>query len=208
MGEDMAKRMATRLKGHEMTSTNEPYTPSTEEVARWWGKNPNVAQEWRQASFNRMLASVRAEAEAKGRAEGDSALRAEIETRDNGWREADKWRERAKKAEADRDALVAVIEKVREEAGGAYQDIPADNIDAILSTAPADVLAERDACVRKQALLDAAGEIRAEMGRDEVEMHQLSHEHELPQLSRVMLNGATRFAERLTARATQEDINA
>jgi TPP-dependent indolepyruvate ferredoxin oxidoreductase alpha subunit len=48
--------------------------------------------------------------------------------------------------------------------------------------------------------LAVASTIRAEMGLDELAMHDLSHEEQLPLNSRIMLNGATRFAERLAAR--------
>ena len=48
-----------------------------------------------------------------------------------------------------------------------------------------------------QTLGEIGADIRERMGGDEVDMHLLMHEHELPGPSRIMLNGATRFAERL-----------
>ena len=42
-----------------------------------------------------------------------------------------------------------------------------------------------------------AAKIRADMGRDECGLHDVLSESDLPKLSRVMLNGGTRFAERL-----------
>lgn len=55
--------------------------------------------------------------------------------------------------------------------------------------------------IEAAALRNAADTIRAEAGTDELGMHQMMHEDELPQLSRVMLNGVTRAAERLRDRA-------
>jgi hypothetical protein len=48
-----------------------------------------------------------------------------------------------------------------------------------------------------RTLAEIGADIREQMGADEVAMHDLMHENELPQLSQVMLNGATRFSERL-----------
>lgn len=61
-----------------------------------------------------------------------------------------------------------------------------------------DELTERVRAEQREA---DAREIRAEMARDELALNDVMYEHQLPQLSRVMLNGATRFAERLTARS-------
>jgi len=178
-------------------STNEPYTPSSEEVREPgiyvldydptdspmehdvlrltasgdWFKvghglpitfHPNDHDTFERLIPESDLASVRAEAEAKGRA-------AAIKDWHNSGRQQHTERELGK-ARADRDALAAAIENVREWVRAIYPTAPndgdawivasLDHLDSILSTAPADVLAERDARMRaegaKQALLDTA----------------------------------------------------
>lgn len=54
---------------------------------------------------------------------------------------------------------------------------------------------------KAEALEEAANEIRAQMGRDEVALCGFDGEWQLATSSRNMLNGATRFAESLRARA-------
>lgn len=68
-----------------------------------------------------------------------------------------------------------------------------------LSSADLSALAEHDKQVAIKALREAAADIPEQMRMDELALHQLSYVNQLPDLSKVMLNGATRFAERLVA---------
>ena len=61
-------------------------------------------------------------------------------------------------------------------------------------------LERHDRGVAARALTNAVV-IRAEMGQDELDLHQLRYEFELPESSRIMLNGAARAAERMLDRA-------
>jgi len=53
------------------------------------------------------------------------------------------------------------------------------------------------------SLVARAQAIREQMGKDECALHDLMYEGQLPEASRIMLNGGTRFAERLTAEAKE-----
>lgn len=55
--------------------------------------------------------------------------------------------------------------------------------------------------VKANALLAAAATIPGQMQADELDLHDITYAAGLPGPSRIMLNGATRFAERLTKRA-------
>ena len=104
---------------------------------------------------------------------------------------------------ADRDALIAeaLAESTTEAAlydGGTL----GKRMAKILSRAPQGAADRVRAEAAAEALESARG-IRAEMERDELDMHQIGSIDGLPQLSRVMLNGASRYAERLRKRAAE-----
>jgi hypothetical protein len=52
-----------------------------------------------------------------------------------------------------------------------------------------------------EALEEAAASIPEKMRMDELGLFQMDYTHQLPGSSRAMLNGGTRFAERLVERA-------
>ena len=107
---------------------------------------------------------------------------------------------------AERDGLAAVIEKARTEVDGTeWTELSwrqsHDRVSRILASAPGDVLREHDAKVAAGALEDAARDIPQEGRRDECFMHDVFRVDQLPEPSQNMLNGYTRFAERLRSRA-------
>lgn len=134
---------------------SEPYTPLMAELREAYqlsddGLDFKSAFARRGAEFDRALAAHDESVRAEARAEAEANLR-KIEA----W--GDRQYDRAEKAEAERDELAAVIEKVHAHmdkswAGGFSDDKIA--LDEILSATPADLLAERDKRVRFEALRD------------------------------------------------------
>jgi hypothetical protein len=61
--------------------------------------------------------------------------------------------------------------------------------------------------VRAEALREAADRIEREARADECALHDVARVSDLPELSRVMLNGVTRSAERMRAMAASPGCN-